>query len=91
MFEWDERKRRSNLRKHGIDFRRIVAAFKSERRVVFEDDRNDYGEERLIMLCPVNGILLHVAFTIRGGAIRIISARRANRREQRTYERYRHH
>jgi uncharacterized DUF497 family protein len=39
----------------------------------------------------VNGILLHIAFTTRGDAIRIISARRANRREQRTYERYKPH
>jgi hypothetical protein len=91
MFEWDERKRHSNLRKHGIDFRRIVGAFKSEQRVVFKDDRRDYREARFIVLCPVNGILLHIAFTTRGDAIRIISARRANRREQRTYERYKPH
>lgn len=91
MFEWDEQKRRGNLQKHGIDFRRIVGAFHSDQRIVFRDQKRDYGEERFILLCPMNGVLLHIAFTTRGDAIRIISARRANRRERRTYERHRNH
>jgi uncharacterized DUF497 family protein len=56
MFEWDEQKRRGNLQKQGFDFRRIVGAFDSDQRVVFRDRKQDYGEERLILLCPVNGV-----------------------------------
>jgi uncharacterized DUF497 family protein len=57
--------------------------------VVRADRRRDYGEERWIVLCPVNGRLHHVTFTMRGTVYRIISARKANRPEQRSYERER--
>jgi hypothetical protein len=46
-FEWDEEKRRSNIRKHGFDFRDAWKVFKSPL-LVGRDDRYDYGEERLI-------------------------------------------
>ena len=49
------------------------------------DDREDYGEERLIMLGNVAGTLLFVAYTERDDRIRIISARRATRYEQEDY------
>jgi uncharacterized DUF497 family protein len=83
-FEWDENKRYTNLSKHGIDFVRAAAIFNSpilER----EDNRYDYDESRLIALGETNGIVLFVVYTMRGSVYRIISARRATKREQRQY------
>ena len=81
---WDESKRQSNLRKHGIDFVRAAAIFNSP---ILEkvDNRYDYGESRLIALGETNGVILFVVYTMRGSVYRIISARRATKREQRQY------
>lgn len=49
------------------------------------DDRQDYGEERYVVIGMVEGRLLSVAYTMRGEAIRIISARGATSHEQRQY------
>jgi uncharacterized protein len=83
-FEWDESKRESNLSKHGIDFVRATAIFNSpilER----EDNRYDYDESRLIAIGETNGVILFVVYTVRGSIYRIISARRATKREQQQY------
>lgn len=50
------------------------------------DQRHEYGEERLQMLGQVQGRVFHVVFTMRGFAIRIISARKGNLREVNDYE-----
>jgi uncharacterized DUF497 family protein len=50
-----------------------------------EDTRKDYGEQRLRVLGYVNGLLHAAVITPRGGKIRVISLRRANRREERAY------
>ena len=54
-------------------------------RVEFEDRRQDYGERRRVLLCPVAGRLIHVTYTLRGERRRIISARAASRLERRIY------
>jgi uncharacterized protein len=84
-FEWDEVKRRRNLADHGLDFIDVIPCFTDERRVVAEDRRTDYRERRFHLLCPLRQRIYHVTFTERGDNIRIISARKANRREQRYY------
>jgi uncharacterized DUF497 family protein len=89
VFEWDERKRRQILTERGIDFLDLVAIFAAADRIEFEDARKDYGEGRFVILCPLEGRLLHVTYTMRGRNRRIISARKANKREQRVYERHR--
>jgi uncharacterized DUF497 family protein len=83
-FEWDEAKREANLRKHGIDFVGIEELFAGYT-VTFEDDRDDYGEQRFITFGVLNGGVVVVAHTERGRAIRIISARKASRHEQKSY------
>jgi len=88
-FEWDERKRRANLEKHGIAFEDLHPVFVDAERVEAIDRRRDYGEARAVILAPLRGRLLHITYTLRGEVRRIISARRANQREQRLYERYR--
>ena len=84
-FEWDEAKRRSNLAKHGVDFTDAGQVL-ADARLVLEDTRRDYGEQRCLAFGEMNGLLFVVAFTLRDGAFRIISARRANSRERRFYE-----
>lgn len=83
-FEWDENKRQSNLSKHGIDF---VDAAKIFNRPVLErvDNRYDYEETRIVALGEVNGVVLFVVYTWRGEIRRIISARRATKRERNKY------
>ena len=83
-FEWDEDKRLSNLAKHGVDFRRAVQIFES-RVLNFPDQRRDYGELRIRCLGEIEGRVYNVVYTWRGSIRRIISARKANAREQRAY------
>jgi uncharacterized protein len=85
--EWHEAKRLWTISVRGIDFDELRGVFTDERRLETADLRQDYGETRWRILCPVNGRLMHVVYTLRGSCRRIISARRANLREQRIYER----
>ena len=85
-FEWDEAKNRQNIAKHGVDFRDAVRIFDGP---TFDriDDREDYGELRTLSLGLLDGVtVLVVAHTDRDGVIRIISARRATRRERERYD-----
>ena len=85
-FEWDEAKRKANIAKHGIDFLDVPEMFGSLMLVGF-DDRKDYGEPRKIGFGFIHGRLMAVAFTERGpNSIRIISARKANTREEASYQ-----
>jgi uncharacterized protein len=86
MFEWDESKNRRNLAKHGIAFEDVLSVFGNREALALEDKRRDYGEPRYVVLCPLQDVLVHVTYTLRGGNIRLISARRASRREKRDYE-----
>ena len=80
-YEWDERKRRANVRKHGIDFIDVPEVF-DDNVVIFPDERFDYGEPRFIALGILKSLVVVVAFTERSENIRIISARKATKNEQ---------
>ena len=84
LFTWDERKRASNLRKHGVDFA-IVQNFDFETALVLRDDRKDYGEKRYRAYGTINGGLHALVFTSRAGRIRVISLRKSNAREIAAY------
>ncbi len=84
-FEWDEAKRKANLAKHGLDFE-DVGEFDWKGAIRWLDDRNDYGEQRFSALGEFRGRVHNASFTIRGGIYRIISFRKANRRELKRYE-----
>lgn len=83
-FEWDEEKRASNLAKHGVDFIDVVPMFGGG---LLEgiDDRRDYGESRIRCLGELGGRVFSVVYVWRSENRRIISARKANAREQRAY------
>ena len=85
VFDWDEAKASSNLAKHGISFDLAKGVFKDTFAVDFLDDRQEYGEERFVILGMVEGQLLYVAYTERNEVIRLISARRATKNELETY------
>jgi len=85
-FEWDENKNRRNIRKHGIDFADAVDVF-SHPRLTGLDIRNDYGEDRWVSIGWMQLLIGVVVYTEQvGDVIRIISARKATRREIRNYE-----
>ena len=84
-YEWDTAKRRGNFAKHGLDFADAEQVFAGPC-VTFEDSRFDYGEERLVTLGLLAGRVVIIAHAPRGEATRIISMRKANRREQKIYQ-----
>jgi uncharacterized protein len=86
-FEWDANKAEANLRKHGVAFEAARRVFKDCFAVETADTDLSYGEARFVITGMVDGRLLRVVFTERGDRIRIISARKATRHEQRKYYR----
>lgn len=85
-FEWDKAKARANFRRHGVSFNLATTVFCDPFAIERVDDREDYGEERFLIIGMAEGrVLLFVAHTEREGCIRIISARRATQHEQDNY------
>jgi uncharacterized DUF497 family protein len=84
-FEWDDAKAARNLASHGVSFEVARLAFDDPFGVAREDQRQDYGEDRYILLGMVQARLLAVAYTVRGVRVRIISARLAEPQERRRY------
>lgn len=83
--EWDERKRRLNLTKHGIDFAALEPMF-ARNLLEEDDDRQDYRERRIKAIGELNGVVLSVVYTWRGDRRRLISARRARADERKEYQ-----
>jgi len=83
-FEWNEAKRRSNFRRHGIDFVDVEEVFDGEILTLL-DDRFAYGEIRFFTLGLLNGRVVAVSHTETDEVVRIISARKARKDEEITY------
>jgi uncharacterized DUF497 family protein len=84
-FEWSESKARTNYAKHGVSFEFARRVFKDPFAIEFLDDRQDYGEERFVIIGIVGDHILYVVYAEQNDAIRIISARRATKHEQEAY------
>jgi uncharacterized protein len=84
-FEWDEAKRRSNLKNHGIDFEEAKLVFQDVNALETLDERFTYGEERWLTIGQSAGRLLAVVYVERNGVHRIISVRLADRQEVNAY------
>lgn len=84
-FEWDADRAALNGRRHGVSFEHAATACHDPFAVEWIDERQAYGEERVNLLGPCQGTILHVTDTERDDRIRIISARRAERHEQDHY------
>ncbi|MBW8468222.1 MAG: BrnT family toxin [Thiobacillus sp.] len=82
--EFDPAKDASNQAKHGVSLT-LAGELDWDAALAWVDERFDYGEMRMIALAPQTGTLFCVAFVDRGEARRVISLRRANRREVKHY------
>ncbi|MGH9509455.1 MAG: BrnT family toxin [Terriglobales bacterium] len=87
-FEWDPDKARTNQRKHGVSFEEAATVFFDEAAAVEDDPGHSrHGENRSRMIGRADtGRVLVVAYCETGDVIRIISARKASRSEERNYE-----
>lgn len=85
-FEWDDVKSDACFAGRGFDFAYAIRAFLDDDRIVGQDRRRDYREDRYRLLGAIEGRVFVVIYTRRGSIIRIISARKANAREVREYE-----
>jgi hypothetical protein len=84
-FEWDDDKAASNFAKHGVSFDEARAVFRDPFAIELLDDREDYGEDRFILIGVSMSEILVVVHTERNERNRLISARRAEPNEQRFY------
>ena len=86
-FEWDGDKAAANQKKHRVTFEEAATVFADPFAAIFDDDAHSEEELREIIIGhSAENRLLPVSFTERAGAIRIISARRATKRERQDYE-----
>ncbi|MGH9606053.1 MAG: BrnT family toxin [Terracidiphilus sp.] len=86
MFVWDEAKRKSNLKKHGLDFRDARLVYDSPDKCTYEASRGDEYRLMDIALVVLKGRHLTLVYTEHGGEVRVISFRHSSREERKLYE-----
>lgn len=85
-FDWDPAKAAANIANHKVSFEQAKGVFRDPFAVDFEDNRENYGEERYIIIGMTEGRLLTVVYTLReSDQIRIISAWKAEPQDRRRY------
>jgi hypothetical protein len=84
-FEWDPAKAERNVSDHGVSFGLAIEVFDDPFALEWLDDRENYGEDRYVILGMVDERVLYVAYAIRADVYRIISARGAEPNERRQY------
>lgn len=84
IITWDERKRQSNLKKHGLDFADAKEMFEGVT-YTYEDDRFTYREQRLVTLGLLRSIVVSIVHTEEADHIHVISMRKATKHERETY------
>jgi uncharacterized protein len=84
-FEWDEQKRRSNLRKHRIDLADAVTALDDPDALTTPDDDSDEEDRFVTLGADLFGRILIVVYTWRDDTVRLISARKATPSERKQY------
>ena len=80
MLTWDESKRRTNIKDHGLDFVGADAIFDLPT-CSYDDDREVYGEQRINVIGFLDGQIVCMTYTERGDTLRVISLRKATRHE----------
>ncbi|MFZ3065543.1 MAG: BrnT family toxin [Nitrospirota bacterium] len=87
LFEWDPNKNRKNIKTHGISFDEASTAFRDTLSLTISDPLHSNEEERQILIGNTSkNRLLVIVHTERGDKIRIISARKAGKKERKQYE-----
>jgi uncharacterized protein len=87
-FEWDERKAAVNAKKHGVSFDEAKSVFVDEHAKLIDDPDHSEDEERFVLLglsSALRLLLVCHCYRSEGNVIRIISARKANTQESRSY------
>ena len=84
-FSWSETKRAANIKAHGLDFVDAASVFEGLT-FTFEDDRFSYGEQRFVTLGLLAGVTVSVVHTENEYEIRVISFRKASKRESQIYD-----
>lgn len=82
--EYDPDKNQSNIKERKLSFD-LVEQFEWETSLIWEDDRSDYGETRFCALGYIEIRIYHLVFTYRPEIVRVISLRKANKREVNRY------
>ena len=86
-FEWDRRKAKYNLRKHGVSFEEASTVFDDVLAAFYEDPDHSVHEKRFLMIgTSARGRLFYIAFADRNERMRIISARMPTKEEKKLYE-----
>ena len=86
-FEWDPQKAKSNIEKHGVSFEEASTVFRDPLSLTINDPLHSTGEVRMVQIgISHKDRLLVVVHTERGDNIRIISARKATKKERKIYE-----
>ena len=87
IFEWDEKKAKQNIKKHGISFEEAATVFGDPFSITIYDPLHSGDEDRFVILGISNkNRVLVVVHTDRDERIRIISARKATQKERKQYE-----
>jgi uncharacterized DUF497 family protein len=89
-FVWDPRKARENVRKHGVEFEEAQTVFLDDYALLLGDPDHSDDEDRFVLLGVSSRLRLLVAchcYREENDVIRLISARKADQEEQKTYER----
>jgi len=87
--EWDNAKREKTLKDRGLDFADVNAADWAAA-LTREDTRNEYGELRYVSFVPIHDRLCVIVWCYRGAGLRVISLRKANKKEASRYEKIIH-
>ena len=85
-YQWDPEKARANVKKHRVEFADAVGVFEDPRAITLEDPDSE-GEQRFVSIgMDFLGRIIVVVYTYRGEALRLISARKATKKEVSFYE-----
>ena len=86
MFVWDERKRISNIEKHGLDFRDAHLVYDDSDKLTYHASYKDEVRQMDLALVVIKGRVVPLVYTERGDDVRVISFRPASREERKQYE-----
>jgi uncharacterized protein len=86
VYVWDEAKRKSNLKKHGLDFEDAYLIYENPDKCTYEASRDDEYRLMDVALAVIKGRLLTLVYSVRGDKVRVISFRNASREERKRYE-----
>ncbi|MFZ0395879.1 MAG: BrnT family toxin [Terracidiphilus sp.] len=86
MYVWDELKRKSNLKKHGLDFRDAALVYENPNKCTYDASRDDEYRLMDVALAVIKGRLLTLVYIETDDVVRVISFRNASREERKRYE-----